>query len=299
MRGDTLIHVQLPRSPSLDSSWQKVLTLTLLELPTDETWKDRTPLAPNTVDKLISQCDRAVAGSNQPSSSPFGAFLSRVDDIKLASTNDATSYATPSAGIDDVSRYLEHIQTPVSIQEYTTEEVHPLQVQDGEGSLEDSHIMCQLDDSMIMALPLERPIECAGHGLPSRYAFLLDVYVTLVTPALVPMHDGRNPWLQYPAIALHFSRQEGRNHLLHALMAHAAFSLSIRSRRPRPGSSGPYDLLSELEGEAAGTGNGKMDAQGYKLYSLAATEMRARIIDGSIGCLDLLTTILSLLLIEV
>lgn len=114
------------------------------------------------------------------------------------------------------------------------------------------------------------------HGLSSLYASLVDVYVSEVAPTLIPIHDKRNPWLRYPTIALQLSLQGGKRYLLHALMAQAAFALGRK-----------------------GCEQQRMSALGFRLYSWAVAELRSSIQRGTAGCLDLLTTILTLFFVEV
>lgn len=278
--------------------------LTVREIPIDETWKDTAVINPTQLDNLISQCDYAADGHSavQEPSSPFGVFPTVVDDFEPGLENHTTPESLYPLGIDDASGSSESDQA-VLTGNYACNESHSTSEELDAGTTNGFQMTERVDAAPIITLPLERPIECTGHGLPYRYAFLLDVYVSLVIPTLVPIHDDRNPWLQYPTIALHLSRQEGKQTLLHALLAHAAFSLSRRSYARKATYSGPYDAQ-EIENEIAeeyvcvGYKN-KMVKLGCKFYSLAATELRTCIQDRSVGCLDLLTTSLSLLLVEV
>lgn len=116
----------------------------------------------------------------------------------------------------------------------------------------------------------------AENRIDPTWANLFHVYLNVVAPTLVPVHEARNPWLRYPAIALHLSFQEGRNHLLYALLAHAAFCLS-------------HKMLDQE----------RMLILGTNLHSSAMSELRACIQEGSTDYLGLLTTILTFVLAEV
>lgn len=275
------------------------------EQPTDDTWKDISVIDSIQLDKLLAQCD-STANENyagQEISSPFGVFPIAVDNFELGIEDDVTSKPFSPRSIDDASGYPEYDQAPVLIGNEAYGESDSAGEELGVASVNDAQSMEQVDAAPAFTLPLERPIECTGHGLPYRYASLLDAYISLVVPTLVPMHDDRNPWLQYPAIALFLNRQDGKQTLLHSLLAHAAFSLSHRASKRQTKFRGPYNTH-EIEDEIAEEDNDNVHKNtmvklGCKFYSLAATELRACIQDGSIGCLDLLTTSLSLLLVEV
>lgn len=100
-------------------------------------------------------------------------------------------------------------------------------------------------------------------------------YVQEVAPGLMPYEYSRNPWLAYPALALHYSG-EGRNHLLHALMAHSATTLANKG----------YDKLNMLAASA-------------RYYVLAMEELRSLIADTSADYVSSLTTIMTLMFTEV
>lgn len=116
----------------------------------------------------------------------------------------------------------------------------------------------------------------AENRLEPRDAYLFHHYISHVAPVLTPVHTCQNPWLRYPAIALHQSFTEGRKHLLHAMMALTAM------------------WLSEASGDRE-----DLSAMGTKLYSTAMAELRSSIDDRSVDYLGLLTTILTFLFIEV
>lgn len=116
----------------------------------------------------------------------------------------------------------------------------------------------------------------AENRLDPSDAYLFNYYISHVAPVLVPVHTQQNPWLRYPAIALHQSFNHGRKHLLHAMMAVAAILLDKEGGRQK-----------------------EMSTLGTKLYSVAMAELRSSIEDGSVDYLGLLTTVLTFLFIEV
>jgi hypothetical protein len=262
------------------------------------------------LDKLISQCDCALNGNRgvQELSSPFGVFPAAVNSLQSGfESDDGPELISPPSSNDsssnDTSGDPECELGPVLGNNCVGDESQSISRQLHANCSSECDSVTQLNISTAFSLPLEWPIERPGHGLPYRYALLVDVYVSFVAPTLVPIHDHRNPWLYYPAIALHLSRYEGKHHLLHSLLAHAAFSLNHRFRQRKARTGALYDtnevgaeLVDEVVDDLHEDAMAKL---GYKYYSLAATGMRASIQNGSIGCLDLLTTSLSLLLVEV
>ena len=116
----------------------------------------------------------------------------------------------------------------------------------------------------------------AENRLESHETYLFHYYLNNVVPLLTPIHNLQNPWLRYPAIALHQSFTGGQKHLLHSMMALSA------------------TLLSNTDCHRQ-----QMSALGVKLYTMAMAELRGRIQDGSVDYLGLLTTILTFLFIEV
>ena len=128
-----------------------------------------------------------------------------------------------------------------------------------------------------------RPLGLEMLRRPSLYsslnpddARLLKFYETRLAPLLIPHQDEQhNPWSLYPKLALHHSNL-GQKHLLHAVMAHAAIVL-------------------------ANTGFQKafMLESGVRYYVLAMEELRTAIDQGTADYVGMLTTILTLLFIEV
>jgi hypothetical protein len=131
-------------------------------------------------------------------------------------------------------------------------------------------------------IALFRPLSALRHspsrplGVSSDYGDLLEFYVAAVVPTFVPVHTERNPWLRYPSIALYLSQVEGKHHLLHSLLAHASFALATKG----------YKQMT-------------MTRAALNFQSKSVAGLRSCIETNTIECLDLLTTILSLLLIEV
>lgn len=133
---------------------------------------------------------------------------------------------------------------------------------------------------MVLTYPTPRltltRVPRAENRLDPSDAYLFNYYISHVAPVLVPVHTQQNPWLRYPAIALHQSFNHGHKHLLHAIMAVAAILL-----------------------DKQGGGQKEMSTLGTKLYSVAMAELRNSIDDGSVDYLGLLTTVLTFLFIEV
>lgn len=243
---------------------------------TDLTWRDIPILSSKRLDDLIRDCDIDVEdGSDEISCFPFSMFRVLADSSWLddntpnhSSTLDLEEASNPSpdeeSSLESYSEPYASYSPAISIQDlvsvYSTTRG---QVIESEPSA----------DLLELSIP---PSIRAESRLNPNDAGLFNVYLTAVTPTLVPLHDARNPWLRYPAIALHLSFQEGRNHLLHALMAHAAFCLGN-----------------------TGFQQDNMVALGTKLYSLAMTELRAYLREESPDYVGLLTTMLTFVLLEV
>jgi hypothetical protein len=112
--------------------------------------------------------------------------------------------------------------------------------------------------------------------LDPKDAYLFHHYISHVVPLMTPFHSSRNPWLKYPAVALHQSYNGGQNHLLHALMSLAAIYIS---------NTGGDPLV--------------MSSLGINLYSRAMAELRSCLDNGSAEYLDSLMTMMIFLFIEV
>ena len=115
----------------------------------------------------------------------------------------------------------------------------------------------------------------AENRLDPKDAYLFHYYVNFVAQLLMPVHDQRNPWSRYPAIALYHS-SNGQNHLLHAIMSHAAI------------------VLGNTGGEGA-----KMSALGAKYYITAIRDLRNGIEHDTIDYVGFLATAMTFLFIEV
>jgi len=201
------------------------------------------------LDKLIDICDIAVDESLVPEKScpPFSVFQgSSIDKPRCCLSSDSADLyhpgtITPNATGEIISQRQDQI-CPTSL------------------------------------APLLRLFKAprAENRLDTCDAYLFHHYISHVAPVLTPVHNCQNPWLRYPAIALYQSFNEGRKHLLHAMMALTAMSL----------------------GEANG-GRQDLSMLGTKLYSTAMAELRTSIDEQSVDYLGLLTTILTFLFIDV
>lgn len=111
--------------------------------------------------------------------------------------------------------------------------------------------------------------------LESKEFDIFRQYTTLVVPILVPIHDHRNPWSNYPALALQY-KERGQCYLLHAILAHAAF------------------VMANAHGE-----NRELLSRAIRFHTMAMEELRMAIELGSTDPVSLFTTIITLLFIEV
>lgn len=242
----------------------------------DHTWKGEPILSSQKLDGLISNCDLDCEGEgNELLCPPFSAFRvlpprqDCVDSIPdLCNRSDIS--AEPDLLLNtenDPERYS------VACVESSPESLMPA-ITSVLGNPQDQTPNPEVfPDSLQLSIP---PSIRAENRIDPTWAKLFHVYLNVVAPTLVPVNEARNPWLRYPAIALHLSFQEGRNHLLYALLAHAAFCLGHKT-----------------------SGQDTMSMLGTNLYSSAMLELRACIQEGSTDYLGLLTTILTFVLAEV
>jgi hypothetical protein len=145
-------------------------------------------------------------------------------------------------------------------------------------NFENSHEMVSLDPNKIdytwqLTLPIALRAETR---LDPGYAYLFHHYCNYVAPMFTPVPSSYNPWLRYPAIALHRSFEGGQKHLLHALISLAA----IHQGNIRDDSLG-------------------ISTVGRNLYSKAMAELRSCLGNGSMAYIDLLMTMMIFLFIEV
>ncbi|KAI1627882.1 fungal-specific transcription factor domain-containing protein [Exophiala viscosa] len=235
-----------------------------------QTWKNQPVLSSDELDGLISGCDIGCQGqAHLTSCLPFSAFRAFLESSRVDARIPGICVATESE--DACGGAIPIVGNGISVENSR------------ENSAQDFSSFCDIpQDQSLESAPaagligLSIPLLIrAENRITSTQASLFSVYLNAVTPTLVPVHGAQNPWLRYPAIALHSSFQEGRNHLLHALLAHAAFFL---------GHTG-YD-------------KDTMFALGSKYYSSAMAELRAYLREGSTDYIGLLTTVLTFLLIE-
>jgi hypothetical protein len=223
---------------------------------TDETWSGFRHLSASHVEKLIDICDVDVEDSSVSERllPPFSVFRRSPKD-------------EPKPGLLSDSDDLRHSQSLSAL--------HPLsdQTASHDTTFQRQHQICRIDFTPQLTI-LKAPR--AENRLDPCDSYLFHHYISHVAPVLTPVHTCQNPWLRYPAIALHQSFAEGRKHLLHAMMALTAMWLS-----------------------EAGGGREDMSKLGTKLYSTAMAELRSSIDDQSVDYLGLLTTILTFLFIEV
>ncbi|KIW15241.1 hypothetical protein PV08_05286 [Exophiala spinifera] len=243
---------------------------------TDRTWQDHPVLSSLELDELIRTCD--FDGEDVPdglSCPPFSAFRVAPDSSWMVKS--ILDYGA-SFDVEDVSRALLGDASPSHSclsfpggslpREFTEDLASPSSV---------SHRPTVEPESSVdfLQVSIPPPIR-AENRLSQSDARLFNIYLTAVAPTLVPIHEARNPYLRYPAIALHLSHQEGKNYLLHALMALAAFCLVHKGAVDR-------DVMTAL---------------GTRLYSSAMAELRACILEDSADYVGLLTTMLTFLLLE-
>jgi len=100
-------------------------------------------------------------------------------------------------------------------------------------------------------------------------------YIILVVPILVPIHNFRNPWTNYPTLALHY-QAKGQLYLLHAIMAQVAFVLA--------------DTYED---------HGELLSVAINYQTRAMEELRMALNRGTTDPVSLFTTIITLLFIEV
>lgn len=239
------------------------------------TWGDRAVLSPEELHDKVTRCDvEAENVQEQFSSLPFSLFRAWPTSSKSCDNNTVDSEASvdfeaipasPTSNDVLVNRDMD-IDTGFGIDDLVRADC--IRVSQDESIEPDL-----LSESLQMKIPRSIGL---WNRLSGTEAMLFNVYLTAVAPTLVPVHEDRNPWLRYPSIALHLSSQQGQNHLLHALMAQSAFCLS--------------NIGYEQE---------QMSALGTRLYSSAMAELRGCLEEGSFDCLSLLTTILTLVLLEV
>jgi hypothetical protein len=105
--------------------------------------------------------------------------------------------------------------------------------------------------------------------------YIFHHYVQDVAPELMPFPDLRNPWSNYPAMALYYSG-DGQKCLFNALMAHSAVALANK-----------------------GHDRNNMLVTSTKFYVLAIKELQEIIGRKAIDYVGLLTTILTLMFTEV
>lgn len=201
------------------------------------------------IDKLINLCDIDVDESlvSEKSRPPFSVFR-------------RTSRSKPEEGLLSDLADLHHSRS-----------ISPIATGETTSRRQDQICPAGLTPQLRM---IKAPK--AENRLDSCDAYLFYHYISHVAPVLTPVHNCQNPWLRYPAIALHQSFNEGRKHLLHAMMALTAM------------------LLSEADG-----GREDLSILGTKLYSTAMAELRSSIDEQSVDYLGLLTTILTFLFIDV
>lgn len=219
-----------------------------------ETWAASRILSTSRIEQLISLCeidtdDDTVCEDSRP---PFSVFRlssrDNSDEALLTDTDYSPQHETPDS--------VPSLSDRTASSEASTERQDQLV------------LACSHPRLSLLKTPR------AENRLDLSDAYLFNCYISCVAPILIPVHTQQNPWLRYPAIALHQSFNQGRKHLLHAIMAIAAMHL-------------------EREGQK------EMSVVGTKLYSIAMAELRSSIDDGSVDYLGLLTTVLTFLFIEV
>lgn len=242
----------------------------------DHTWKDEPVLSSRKLDGLISDCDLDCKGEEnellRPPFSAFRALPSRQDCV-----GSLPEYCSRSEVSDEPDLLLDSGSDPelysVACVESSPESLMPAFASVLGNPPDQTPRPEVFPDSLQLSIP---PSIRAENRIDPTWANLFHVYLNVVAPTLVPVNEARNPWLRYPAIALHLSFQEGRNHLLYALLAHAAFCLGHKM-----------------------IGQDTMSMLGTNLYSSAMLELRTCIQEGSTDYLGLLTTILTFVLAEV
>ena len=215
---------------------------------------------------MIEECELSD-GAQIPSSSPFGVFSTTWEVYPTVAASPETPVTAPEARGPSDGDDLDYDCTAVN-DLALTEIPESAYYQQGTDNVQQCWTDGRLPEFSLKIQP--------GYEFPSLCASLIDAYASRVAPTLIPVHDSLNPWLRYPTIALQLSMQEGKSYLLHALMAQAAFALGRNGQ--------DSDRLSRL---------------GFNFHSLAVAEFRSSIQQGTVGCLDVLTTILTLFLIEV
>lgn len=243
---------------------------------TGHTWKDKPVLSSPQLDDLIHNCDFDGEGVRDENSClPFSVFRVLPDSswrdrsiLGYCISFEAQEVSNPSP--DDGSSP----QSCIGFDGDYSLGTSPPDLAFSHSNSQYQSIESESSaDSLQLSIP---PSVGAENRLRQSDAGLVNVYLNVVAPTLVPVHQARNPWLRYPTIALHLSLQEGKNHLLYALMAHAAFCLGHQ-----------------------GFNQDAMSALGTRLYSSAMAELRACLREGSTDYVGLLTTILTFLLLEV
>jgi hypothetical protein len=100
-------------------------------------------------------------------------------------------------------------------------------------------------------------------------------YSDLLVPIVVPIHDHRNPWANYPTLALQY-KAKGQSYLFHAVLANVAFYLAnTRSER------------------------NEFRSIGTKYHTMAMEELRMALSQGKTDSVSLFTTIITFMFIEV
>lgn len=207
------------------------------------TWKSLPTLDARSIDRLIEQCDIAQEDfeNDSVSYSPFAVFRSSCSPVRDFECANLFADFDELSGLDlalnfEASRFfMPEFQSNTS-------------------------------------LTILRPI--TDNRLAPEEADLFHHYVSYVAPMLMPWDDTGNPWISYPAIALHYS-SIGRKYLLHALLAHAAV---LRAN--------------------IGVDKENMHAASGKYYILAMKELRKNIEENSVDYVGLLTTMMTFLFIE-
>ena len=231
----------------------------LTDVLSGETWKDFPLLSSSHTDDLIQDCDIDAEddGCFEILRPPFSVFRS-------------------SPSVSTLKEYLSCIDFGIRVPSLIEPAQRQRQI---DSDWANCHIGHQPSSSSPTAETPHLPLLKAPRAesrLDPQDAYLFYHYLNHIAPSLIPVHGSTNPWLRYPAIALHLSHDGGKKHLLHAMMAQAALCLSN-----------------------SGEDRTSMSRLGTKLYLSAMADFRNCIERASFDYLGVLTTMLTFLFIEV